>query len=65
MSAPFVARFHGTCTDCEEHIAPGERIVSLGDGEYEHATCRTVDRPAETCPTCWLTMPCDCEGTTP
>jgi hypothetical protein len=61
MSA-FEARFHGICSDCEESITPGEQIVSLGDGEYEHATCRAPQRPVEICSTCWLTKPCDCEA---
>ena len=63
MTRPFEARYPGVCSDCEEPIRPGEQIVSLGDGEYEHVTCRPPDRPAAVCTTCWLTKPCDCEDT--
>jgi hypothetical protein len=59
----FTARFHGTCTDCEDEIRVGEEIRSDGYGGFEHVACKKTqsERPAPVCPTCWLVQPCGCE----
>lgn len=57
----FTARYHGTCTDCEEEIRVGEEIRSDNYGGFEHVACRQPERPTPICPTCWLVQPCDCE----
>lgn len=57
MSAPFTARYHGECSDCQGRIAPGDEVVYV-DGEVEHVSCSggapsSRDEKREPCPACW------------
>lgn len=62
MTGTFTARYRSVCEDCEESIEPGQEIRSLGDGQYEHITCReNAERPVTICTSCWLAQPCGCE----
>ena len=48
----FLAQYHGTCEECGETIAPGQRIERVDD-EYEHVNCgaraETADCVCERC----------------
>lgn len=47
-SAPFVALYFGTCSDCGGRIKPGQDILRHPDGSYGHAQpseCNSRDLP--------------------
>jgi hypothetical protein len=57
MSAPTViAEYHGTCTDCEQQIIPGQAIVADPDNYgWRHDTCGArPDTAPCVCARCFL-----------
>lgn len=59
----FLAKYSGTCSECEERISPGDEVHYVED-QIAHVRCESfehLDRPVEVCDSCWLTKPCDCE----
>lgn len=66
MSRTFAARYPGWCgCGCHQRFDPGDEIAYDDEGLIVRAGCAEEDyvsgRPIKTCPTCWLTLPCDCE----
>ncbi|WP_375490251.1 hypothetical protein [uncultured Jatrophihabitans sp.] len=53
---PFTATYHGTCTDCDETIAPGQRIErDPDDTGWQHVNCAAPpDRVDCVCERCFL-----------
>lgn len=48
-----VAQFHGTCAECGETIAPGQRIESVDD-QWQHVDCHARPEKVEcVCSDCW------------
>ena len=41
----FPAQFHGTCTNCEQLINPGELIRSDGEDRWRHKICQRIAMP--------------------
>lgn len=67
MTAPFPARFPGTCDACDLPIRPGDTVTYAGQ-DLVHEDCaadvitgRHASEPA-ICPTCHMARPCWCEG---
>lgn len=55
----FDAKYHGTCSDCGDHINPGDTIGFDADDGIACITClrdehRTTQRPVRVCPECNL-----------
>ncbi|MDR7385232.1 hypothetical protein [Promicromonospora iranensis] len=60
----FTARYPGRCASCHCQIVPGDEVGYTQDDELVHADCYEPDTepepgPPPTCPTCWLTPPCE------
>lgn len=63
----FIAKYRGTCGQCEGAIWPGDEVTWPMDGDIQHVRCEPQPddqigtRPADVCTTCWLTKPCECD----
>jgi hypothetical protein len=58
----FLAKYRGTCSDCEQTIHPDDEVQYDEARELVHVECQQLERkPAPVCPTCWLEKPCECE----
>lgn len=58
-----LAQFHGTCAECSETIAPGQRIERADDPDdgWRHANCHAMPEKAEcTCEKCWTVHVGEC-----
>lgn len=56
-----LAQYHGTCSECEETIAPGERIEPGGDGTWRHVNCGAIPDAAPcVCGRCFLVHAGEC-----
>lgn len=61
-SAPFKARFPGTCRVCFDEFDTGE-LIKLRDGQTVHELCTSTDinnlnfNPRTICPQCFMEMP--------
>lgn len=71
VSAPFEARYYGTCADCGQKIEPGDEITVDRDpgtvrNTWRHVACPAgheapLEHRAPVCDECWLEKPCACE----
>jgi hypothetical protein len=62
---PVTAQYHGTCAECDETIAPGQRIESVVDDIdgtiWRHANCHAhADKVECACERCFLVHSGEC-----
>lgn len=57
-----LAQYHGTCAECEETIAPGQRIERDDQDEtWRHVDCAAMPERAEcVCEKCWTVHVGEC-----
>jgi hypothetical protein len=57
----FKALHQGVCSKCNELIEIGQTARFGANGQIHHARHKSTPRSIQTCPKCWLVLPCDCE----
>jgi hypothetical protein len=57
-----VATYHGRCAECDETIAPGQRIERTEDDDaWRHTNCHAMPERAEcVCSDCWTVHVGEC-----
>ena len=58
----FIAKYHGTCRDCDDPIRPGEEIEMDDERNVLHVNCPDdthglTGKPLAVCPRCFCTIP--------
>jgi hypothetical protein len=63
VNASFVAEwdFPSSCPACGLGVDAGQRARYNPDGAVVHHAHTKPEAHIEVCPTCWLSMPCECD----